>query len=998
MFIVKTRSNTQAPLGAACYACESAPDYMPFLTKLKTSDMGRHFYNHAAPDGAGAGALEGGGPGPRVWFWLVLLLLSLAVASGQIATPPNRVLELDGTNSFVVLPPNIFNKLTEATVEGWVKWKSLRRESRFFDFGNTWKSILVCNHGTTDTLCLRVSRPPFILGSALVLSVSGLIQTNEWCHLAAVTGKEGTRLYFNGVLVATNPYTGSFAAVNNGDHNYLGRSNWNDNEPPFDEDDEDFDGQIDEVRVWRVARTEEQIRQTMFQRLTGREEGLVGLWNFDDGKADDATPAGQHGKLAGQAHTVPAELPAPEQMPRPAFLYGQWLNWRERVRGDMDWNDAFVRIQKAGRLERTISLYGDEVYSFAHFGPETALEIQAFDWAGHRWQTNVLLRPGDRIRFDLPADWKTPAAPIPAEWLLDALRDRSAATQMRALALYCDVGGERNPMSREVVEQVVRLTGSQYGGVRGFAEAALEYGKLSAPLNRRLIGMQPALGWIITAFLAPFALLHLLIFSLDRQNRTALCFSIFTTLAALLAWYFLAGFGGSFREFGIKVWLIQDLQVAGLGLLYSLYFPRIPKRFWWGFAWAALLGLAGLLIPGVFSKLGQTLLLQQWLLLLPVLSVSIALLLETLRVVVRALWKRQDGAGIVGAGFAVFMLALPVMLLQVVPGGRLWSYTGDLGFSLSLPCAVVVLVPFAAVHLARQFASTNRKLKQAKEAAESASEALAAKNLQLEAARKDAEEHREAADVANRAKSQFLANMSHELRTPLNAIIGYSEMMEEEAPEVGAASMVPDLQKIHGAARHQLALINDILDLSKIEAGKMTLFVEEFDVARLVNEVTATVQPLVAKKQNKLEVECPAEVGTMRSDQTKVRQVLFNLLSNACKFTERGVIKLEVRSQKSEVRTVPLISDFRPPTSVIFSVTDTGIGMTPEQMSRLFQAFSQAEASTQQKYGGTGLGLAISRKFCQMMGGDIVVQSEAGKGSTFTVSLPAVAPEPKVQA
>ena len=553
-------------------------------------------------------------------------------------------------------------------------------------------------------------------------------------------------------------------------------------------------------------------------------------------------------------------------------------------------------------------------------------------------------------------------------------------------------------MSREVVEQVVRLTGSQYGGVRGFAEAALEYGKLSAPLNRRLIGMQPALGWIIAAFLAPFALLHLLIFSLDRQNRTALCFSIFTTLAALLAWYFLAGFGGSFREFGIKVWLIQDLQVAGLGLLYSLYFPRIPKRFWWGFAWAALLGLAGLLIPGVFSKLGQTLLLQQWLLLLPVLSVSIALLLETLRVVVRALWKRQDGARIVGAGFAVFMLALPVMLLQVVPGGRLWSYTGDLGFSLSLPCAVVVLVPFAAVHLARQFASTNRKLKQAKEAAESASEALAAKNLQLEAARKDAEEHREAADVANRAKSQFLANMSHELRTPLNAIIGYSEMMEEEAPEVGAASMVPDLQKIHGAARHQLALINDILDLSKIEAGKMTLFVEEFDVARLVNEVTATVQPLVAKKQNKLEVECPAEVGTMRSDQTKVRQVLFNLLSNACKFTERGVIKLEVRSQKSEVRTVPLISDFRPPTSVIFSVTDTGIGMTPEQMSRLFQAFSQAEASTQQKYGGTGLGLAISRKFCQMMGGDIVVQSEAGKGSTFTVSLPAVAPEPKVQA
>ena len=288
--------------------------------------------------------------------------------------------------------------------------------------------------------------------------------------------------------------------------------------------------------------------------------------------------------------------------------------------------------------------------------------------------------------------------------------------------------------------------------------------------------------------------------------------------------------------------------------------------------------------------------------------------------------------------------------------------------------------------------------------------ALAESNRQLDLAREAAEAARTNADEANRAKSSFLANMSHELRTPLNAIIGYSEMLEETAAEDGKADYVPDLQKIHGAAKHQLGLINDILDLSKIEAGKMTVFIEEFDVVRLVNEVAATVQPLIAKKANRLEVECPADVGSMRTDQTKVRQTLFNLLSNAAKFTENGMIRLEVKrviSNQSSVvsNQLPVVSPEAsgpPPITdhcslITFRVTDTGIGMTPEQMSRLFQAFSQAEASTQQKYGGTGLGLAISRKFARMMGGDITVQSEAGKGSTFTVSLPAVAPESKVQ-
>jgi signal transduction histidine kinase len=235
----------------------------------------------------------------------------------------------------------------------------------------------------------------------------------------------------------------------------------------------------------------------------------------------------------------------------------------------------------------------------------------------------------------------------------------------------------------------------------------------------------------------------------------------------------------------------------------------------------------------------------------------------------------------------------------------------------------------------------------------------------------------EAAAQADTAKSQFLATMSHELRTPLNAIIGYSEMLQEEAADAGHEGFVPDLLKIHSSAKHLLALINDILDLSKIEAGRMELSPERFDVARAVDEVVATVAPLVEKNGNRLEVRV-GDAGAMVADPMRVRQCLLNLLSNACKFTKGGAVMLGVLRLRRDEREW-----------VEFRVGDTGIGMTPEQMGRLFQPFSQADAGTTRKYGGTGLGLAITRKFCQMMGGDVAVESELGKGSTFTIRLPA---------
>jgi signal transduction histidine kinase len=471
--------------------------------------------------------------------------------------------------------------------------------------------------------------------------------------------------------------------------------------------------------------------------------------------------------------------------------------------------------------------------------------------------------------------------------------------------------------------------------------------------------------WTIAVGL-PVALLNLLGFLVDPAWTTPVGSGVVLLLSLIAWWCLRLARRGQVRR-GARIYLASSM------LLLALIVFIAPRH-------ELLLGAMGLsvfVIMAAFFESPQAAL--RW-------GVFSALLYEG-AIVARRLVPSLD------LGLSVTVISLyvapPIVLLFFALIGRIMTQhlLGALAQSE------------AARHsLAQSHAEVERRV-------EERTYELVQERNRLDAALHELAQARDLAEAANRAKSLFLANMSHELRTPLTAILGYSELLQREEIYPGNGMFVHEVKAIWSAGQHLLALINNILDLSKIEADRLDIYLETFDIAGMIADVKITVQPLVEKRGNQLRVECSSDLGTMRADATRVRQVLFNLLSNAAKFTERGTITLRVSSEfkvlSAELMQDGEIESMQHATRstqnwLVFEVSDTGIGIAPEYLPQLFEKFAQADSSTTRKYGGSGLGLAISRHLCRLMGGDITVASAPGQGTTFTVRLPAEIAPPTV--
>ena len=946
--------------------------------------------------------------------WLALGLIAGLLAGGPTAlAQTNRVLALDGTGGHVELPAGVFTNLTSATIEAWVRLDRLDRHvpQRVYNYGRA-RQDLSLGFIDGDTLWFVIAEPGRPVTNACRFPHA--IHTNQWTHIAAISGPGGMRLLVDGVPVERNPHRGSFATLGPGGRHFLGQT------VTTTDQDVRFAGLIDEVRVWSGELTPRQIRAGMFSKPVGNEPGLAAYWSFDDGTARDSSPGGHDGRLLRSAQTRLEPLPEAAGFQDRVLLSGRVSHGDGRV-----CLPSLVQLRADGHpIHSSLADPRGMFRMLAPRLPEVDYDLIATHPHGSVTHTNLRLRPVwdrlpplvypepdlsasatnefDRVLADAAA--RNPRLLLQLEPpvilrliprlgeaanALTELLDSPNADSRRAGAFLL---GQVGVSSLQIVEALSQAVGQEDNDAltRGLALIGLRSLAVPEPLKGVYEKRNLAIAYLFAGLLLPFALIHFLLFILFPNNPTNLYYSLFSYSAAALTWTIgSGGLGVPGLAIGALVFLL-----LGLRFLYALFCPRVPAVFI-GFLALASAVAAGLLftsrqINALFAgalPTGQIEGLNSGILLSAIIGLAVLLLfmpLEMVRVLMSSIYRRREGAWLVGCGFlALLVSALMWPLMWVfLFSGQISAGTFSRWIHLFPHGGTLVFVFFTSIQLARNFGQAYWRLNAAKTEIEQ-------KSAQLTGAKVQADRAREEAEQANRAKSQFLANVSHELRTPLNAIIGYSEMLEEDAADGGHEALVPDLKKVQQAARHQLTLINDILDLAKIEAGKMSLTVEEFDLARLADDVIATVATLAARNRNRLELHCPPTLGPMRADSTKVRQILFNLLSNACKFTEDGLVRLEVRPE-------PAGDGERggAPPKVRFDVIDTGIGMTPEQLGRVFEIFTQADARLARKYGGTGLGLAISRRFCHMMGGELNAVSETGKGSTFTATLPRVVTEP----
>jgi len=520
-------------------------------------------------------------------------------------------------------------------------------------------------------------------------------------------------------------------------------------------------------------------------------------------------------------------------------------------------------------------------------------------------------------------------------------------------------GGAVGPDGSLVLAVRVWKSPFKDSNVGGLYFGSFLLGDVDTLARRALLAEVPAL--VLAVLFGLVGIYHLQLFRRRPEAREYLWFGITALLSA--AYTFLRS-QWKYAFVGANFLALKELEyvvlfatpVAISQFLWGLLGRRVGRTLRAYQALNLLAGAAAVLEPGLWLNL----------VLLPYWSAAvIAFATVTAVVVVREALRGNLEARTISIGL---VLVLGTMVNDIAVD-RAWIVGPRL-----IPYGFAVFVLSMVMSLANRFTRVYREVQQLRATLE---ERVEARTRELQAANVALGQVNTALAEANRAKSQFVANMSHELRTPLNAVIGYSELLEEMAQDERLPQIVPDLLRIRGAGSHLLSLVNDILDLAKIEAGKMEVRVEAVAVEPLLRDLLATVRPLAEKNANVLAVEASGAPLAVRADPFRLKQVLLNLLSNACKFTSHGRVTLEVGAEGADGSAMAL-----------FRVRDTGIGMTPQELARVFQPFTQADSSTSRRYGGTGLGLALSRSFCEAMNGQVTVESTPGAGSAFTVRLP----------
>ena len=923
--------------------------------------------------------------------FLLALITGFTAQPVSAAEPTNSVLHFDGNGSYLELPPHSLDGYKAITVEAWVRPERLGYFTRFFEFG-TQKDRLAASWQGSFVVEATVSSS----GDNPYGWSSGFLSRNEnngWIHLTVVSDGNGFIGYLNGNVIIKRKSPTYFNPAGDGNRYYFGKST-------FGGEEEDFVGQMDEIRIWDKALSAEEIKTGLSQRAPWGSSNLVVLVNSDTNRVK---------AMDGSEKTA---------------LFRGALNWKVQER-------SLAEVTRTLRHQNLEIIFPPEIHSLMNIDFLKLDRGVAYGWNWRFDKYQVRTNANGNIIYKLNLQW------FPEQFATELClsaggRSNEVWTAVHPLNLLTsnagvqsvylkrsDTNALRNllkgPLTQAIrerreVQQNLRFLqslGLKEEATEALIDAAVAGGYQSYP-SRMLLRQevperlgkfyqvrQSVSARFLGGIVAALGLVMGCLWIFNRRMIFALWFG-FTCLPISL-WLL---FGENSYRVYLRLVVLSALVPLLFGLIRSTLNQRIPLRCWLPIA--ALLPAFGIGFYNAFNNitssgnrfidtpylwlwLNLAIFSQVWLLLETALSLrqvssSVSMLQRRL-----VLWTWISALilciGIpsfwftvcfywanapMGGDFLSWILKLQKLIVSWLPVGA--GENPDLAWEMIQVPAVISFALSGFCLLGNRFRELRLSLEASNSMALQQLEEIKLKSEALQIAQV-------AAEAASKAKSQFLANMSHELRTPLNAIIGYSEMLQEEADDLGTPEIKPDLQKIHGAGKHLLGLINDILDLSKIEAGKMTLYLETFEVQTLLNEVAATVQPMINKNGNQLTLEVAPEIGSMRADVTKVRQALFNLLSNASKFTDKGSITLRARRQGA---------------NLVFDVIDSGIGMTAEQVGRLFQAFAQADASTSKKYGGTGLGLALSRKFCQLMGGDLTVTSEYGKGSTFTATIPAL--------